>query len=53
MRAAGRVTRAFLKLIHTATPDTTKLSCLRRVRFGDVNNCIPDIKTVADRKLEL
>ena len=26
-----------LKLIHTATPDTTKLSCLRRVRFGGVN----------------
>jgi len=26
-----------LKLIHTATPDTTKLSCLCRVRFGRVN----------------
>ena len=30
-----------LKLIHTATPDMTKLSCLCRVRFGDVNR-IPD-----------
>ena len=30
-----------LKLIHTATPDTTKLSCLCRVRFGGVN-WIPD-----------
>jgi len=30
-----------LKLIHTATPDTTKLSCLRRVRFGGVKR-IPD-----------
>ena len=27
--------------IHTATPGTTKLSCLRRVRFGGVN-WIPD-----------
>jgi len=53
MRAAGRVTKSFLKLIHTATPDTTELSCLRRVRFCGVINCIPDIKTVADRKLEL
>jgi len=26
-----------LKVIHTATPDTTKLSCLYRVRFGGVN----------------
>jgi len=26
-----------LKLIHTATPDTTKLSCLCRVSFGGVN----------------
>ena len=32
---------AYLKLIHTATPDTTKLSCLCRVRFGGVN-WIPD-----------
>jgi len=30
-----------LKLIHTATPDTTKLSCLCRVRIGGVN-CTPD-----------
>ena len=30
-----------LKLIHTATPDTTKLACLCRVRFGGVN-WIPD-----------
>ena len=30
-----------LKLIHAATPDTTKLSCLCRVRFGGVN-WIPD-----------
>ena len=30
-----------LKLIHTATPDTTKLSCLCRARFGGVN-WIPD-----------
>ena len=29
------------KLIHTATPDTTKLSCLLRVPFGGVN-WIPD-----------
>ena len=34
-------TVALLKLIHTATPDTTKLSCLCRVRFDDVNR-IPD-----------
>jgi len=27
-----------LKLIHTATPDTTKLSCLCRVSFGGMNN---------------
>ena len=27
----------FLKLSHTATPDTTKLSCLCRVRSGGVN----------------
>jgi len=26
-----------LKLIHTATPDMTKLSCLCRVHFGGVN----------------
>ena len=26
-----------LKLIHTATPDTTKLSCLCLVRLGAVN----------------
>jgi len=26
-----------LKLIHTAAPDATKLSCLCRVRFADVN----------------
>ena len=31
-----------LKLIHTVTPDTTKLSCLGHVRFGGVN-WIPDI----------
>jgi len=30
-----------LKLVHTATPDTTRLSCLCRVRFGGVN-WIPD-----------
>jgi len=30
-----------LKPIHTATPDTTKLSCARRVGFGGVN-WIPD-----------
>jgi len=30
-----------LKLIHTVTPDPTKLSCLCRVRFGGVN-WIPD-----------
>jgi len=30
-----------IQLIHTATPDTTKLSCLRRVRFGGMN-WIPD-----------
>ena len=30
-----------LKLIHAATPDTTKLFCLCRVRFGGVN-WIPD-----------
>ena len=30
-----------LQLIHTATPDTTKLSCLCRGRFGGVN-WIPD-----------
>ena len=30
-----------LKLIHTATPDTTKLSRLCRLRFGGVN-WIPD-----------
>ena len=30
-----------LQLIHTATPDKTKLSCLCRVRFGSVN-WIPD-----------
>jgi len=35
------VTQRILKLIHTATPDTTKLSCLCRVRFGGVN-WIPD-----------
>jgi len=28
-------------VVHTATPDTTKLPCLRRVRFGGVN-WIPD-----------
>jgi len=27
-----------LKLIHTATPDMTKLSCLCRVSFGGMNN---------------
>ena len=27
-----------LKLIHTATPDTTKLSCLCCVSFGGMNN---------------
>jgi len=31
-----------LRLIHTATRDTTKQSCLRRVRLGGVNNWIPD-----------
>jgi len=36
-----QVCKSLLKLIHTATPDTTKLSCLRRVRFGGVNG-IPD-----------
>jgi len=30
-----------VKLIHTATPDTTKLSGLCRVRFGGVN-WLPD-----------
>ena len=30
-----------LKLTHAATPDTTKLSCLCRVRFGGVS-LIPD-----------
>ena len=34
-------TLADLKLIHTAMPDTTKLSCPCRVRFGGVN-WIPD-----------
>ena len=33
--------RSDLKLIHTATSDTTKLSCLCRVRSGGVN-WIPD-----------
>ena len=32
---------SFLYPIHTATPDTTRLSCLCRVRFGGVN-WIPD-----------
>ena len=37
----GQTQRKALRLIHTATPDTTKLSCLCRVRFGGVN-WIPD-----------
>ena len=36
-----QMTLLLLKLIHTATPNTTKLSCLCRVRFGGVN-WIPD-----------
>ena len=38
-RSSGQsgVTRNILKLIHTATPDTTKLSCQCRGRFGGVN----------------
>ena len=39
-----------LKLIHTATPDKTKLSCLCRFRFGAVNWIV---KTVADWKFEV
>ena len=40
-----------LELVHTATPDTTKLFCLCRVHFGGVD-WIPDqLKTVADRKI--
>ena len=35
-RSTPRTDR-MLQLIHTATPDTTKLSCLCRVRFGGVN----------------
>jgi len=34
-------TRFDVELIHTASPDTTKLSCLCRVRLGGVN-WIPD-----------
>jgi len=33
-----------LQPIHTATPDTTKLSCLCRVRFGGVNWILPTIR---------
>jgi len=36
------IARTFLKLIHAATPDTTKLSCLCRVRFGGGVNWIRD-----------
>ena len=39
---------AALKRIHTATPDTTKLSCLCRVRFGGANwSADRQLKTVA------
>jgi len=37
----GQTQRKASRLIHTAAPDTTKLSCLCRVRFGGVN-WIPD-----------
>jgi len=41
--------RSDLKLIHTATPDTTKLSCLCRVRSGGVN-WIPDNSRLCRRQ---
>jgi len=45
---------AALKRIHTATPDTTKLSCLCRVRFGGANwSADRQLKTVAGRKFEV
>ena len=34
---ATETQNTILKLIHTATPDTTKLSCLCLVRLGAVN----------------
>ena len=40
-RLFERCLKAPLMVIHTATPDTTKLSCLCRVLFGGVN-WIPD-----------
>jgi len=39
--ATGDYVHSNLKPIHSAAPDTTKLSCLCRVRFGGVN-WIPD-----------
>jgi len=39
----------FSEPIHTATPDTTKLSCVCRVRFGGVNG-IPDNSTLSPTK---
>ena len=39
-----------LKLIHTGTPDPTKLSCLCRVQRLDSHR---QLKTVADRKFEV
>ena len=46
---AGQMTLRPSKLIHTATPDTTKLSCLCRVRFGGVNG-IPDNSRLSPTK---
>ena len=44
------VVAPFLKLVRSATPDTTKLSCLCRVRFGGVN-WIPDNPRLPRRKI--
>jgi len=41
--------RTVVKLIRTATPDTTKLSCPCRVRFGGVN-WIPDNSRLSPTK---
>jgi len=49
-----RVAKKTAELIYTATADTTKLSCLCRVRFGGVNWMgSRQLKTVADRKSEV
>jgi len=62
LRAVHRVRAVVepLQPVHTATPDTTKLSRLRRrggggVRFGGVNSILPDNSrpSPTDRKAEV